>query len=41
MASLRRVQNDPDVDAEALRERTTALHALELERVRLRQGVSS
>ncbi|QKE85160.1 DNA primase [Arthrobacter sp. NEB 688] len=41
MASLRRVQNDPDVDAEALRERTTVLHALELERVRLRQGVTS
>ena len=37
MASLRRAQNDPDAPQESLRERTTALHALELERVRLRQ----
>ncbi|MBR7744090.1 DNA primase [Phycicoccus sp. BSK3Z-2] len=37
MASLRRAQNDPDAGDASLRDRTTALHALELERVRLRQ----
>ena len=41
MATLRRVQNDPDAAQDALRERTTTLHALELERVRLRQEASS
>ncbi|MBM6398863.1 DNA primase [Phycicoccus sonneratiae] len=41
MATLRRVQNDPDAGPDALRERTTSLHALELERVRLRQGATS
>jgi DNA primase len=41
MAALRRIQNDPASDQSSLRERTTALHALELERVRLREGVGS
>ncbi len=41
MASVRRVQNDPDADPTDLRERTMALHRLELERVALREGVSS
>lgn len=41
MAVLRRVQNDPQSGPQALRERTTALHALELERVRLREEASS
>jgi hypothetical protein len=41
MASVRRVQNDPDADPTDLRERTMALHRRELERVALREGVSS
>ena len=41
MASVRRVQNDPDADPADLRERTMALHRLELERVALRESVSS
>ncbi len=41
MASLRRVQNDPEIEADTVRERTTTLHALELERVRLRQAAST
>ena len=41
MASVRRVQNDPDSDPTDLRERTMALHRLELERVALREGLSS
>ena len=41
MASVRRVQNDPDCDPADLRERTMALHQLELERVALREGLSS
>ena len=41
MASVRRVQNDPDADPADLRERTMVLHRLEIERVRLREGVSS
>ena len=41
MASVRRVQNDPDADPTDLRERTMALHRLELERVALRERVSS
>ncbi|MBM6403617.1 DNA primase [Phycicoccus sp. CSK15P-2] len=41
MATLRQAQNDPGATPDALRERTTALHALELERVRLRQGVGT
>ena len=40
MASVRRVQNDPDADPTDLRERTMVLHRLELERVRLRESVS-
>jgi DNA primase len=40
MASVRRVQNDPDADPADLRERTMVLHRLELERVRLRESVS-
>ncbi|MGL5816862.1 MAG: DNA primase [Phycicoccus sp.] len=39
-ANVRRVQNDPAAAAGDLRERTLALHRLELERVRLREGVS-
>jgi DNA primase len=41
MASVRRVQNDPDSDPADLRERTMALHRLELERVALRERLSS
>jgi len=41
MASVRRVQNDPESDPTDLRERTMALHRLELERVALREGLSS
>jgi len=41
MASVRRVQNDPDSDPTDLRERTMALHRLELERVALRERLSS
>ncbi|HET6693776.1 MAG TPA: DNA primase, partial [Pedococcus sp.] len=41
MASVRRAQNDPDADPADLRERTMVLHRLELERVRLREAVSS
>ena len=41
MASVRRVQNDPEADPADLRERTMALHRLEIERVRLREEVSS
>jgi DNA primase len=41
MASVRRVQSDPDADPADLRERTMVLHRLEIERVRLREGVSS
>jgi DNA primase len=41
MASVRRVQNDPDCDPADLRERTMALHRLELERVALRERLSS
>ncbi|WP_299447991.1 DNA primase [uncultured Phycicoccus sp.] len=41
MATLRRIQNDPAADQSSLRERTTALHALELERVRLREAATS
>ena len=41
MASVRRVQNDPDSDPADLRERTMALHQLELERVALRERLSS
>jgi DNA primase len=40
MASVRRVQNDPDADPTDLRERTMVLHRLEIERVRLRESVS-
>ena len=36
-----RVQNDPESDPTDLRERTMALHRLELERVALREGLSS
>ena len=39
MAGVRRLQNDPGADPVELRERTVALHALELERVRLREGL--
>jgi DNA primase len=38
-ASLRRVQHDPAADPADLRKRHAALNALEVERVRLRQGV--
>ena len=41
MATVRRAQNDPDTDPADLRERTMALHRLEIERVRLREGLSS
>ena len=41
MASVRRVQNDPESDPADLRERTMALHRLELERVALRERLSS
>ncbi len=41
MASVRRVQNDPESDPTDLRERTMALHRLELERVALRESLSS
>jgi DNA primase len=41
MASVRRVQNDPDADPADLRERTMVLHRLEIERVRLREDISS
>ena len=41
MASVRRVQNDPESDPADLRERTMALHKLELERVALRESVTS
>ncbi len=41
MASVRRVQNDPESDPTDLRERTMALHRLELERVALRERLSS
>ena len=41
MASVRRVQNDPEADPADLRERTMVLHRLEIERVRLREAVSS
>ena len=41
MASVRRVQNDPDTDPADLRERTMVLHRLELERVALREGAST
>ncbi len=41
MASVRRVQNDPDSDPADLRDRTMALHRLELERVALRERLSS
>jgi DNA primase len=41
MASVRRAQNDPEADPADLRARTLALHRLELERVRLREAVSS
>ena len=41
MASVRRVQNDPETDPADLRERTMALHRLELERVALRERLSS
>ncbi len=40
MASVRRVQNDPEAAAGDLLERTMALHQLELERVRLREATS-
>jgi DNA primase len=40
-AAVRRVQNDPEADPDDLRARTVALNALELERVRLREEVSS
>ncbi len=40
MASVRRVQNDPDAAAGDLLERTMALHQLELERVRLREAAT-
>lgn len=40
-AAVRRVQNDPEADPADLRARTLALHALELERVRLREKVDS
>ena len=38
MASVRRAQNDPDTDPADLRERTMALHRLELERVAPARG---
>ena len=41
MAAVRRVQNDPESDPADLRERTMALHRLELERVALRERLSS
>ncbi|HZB66435.1 MAG TPA: DNA primase [Ornithinibacter sp.] len=41
MATVRRAQNDPDTDPADLRERTMTLHRLEIERVRLREGLSS
>ncbi len=40
MASLRQVQHDPQADPARVRERHAALNALEIERVRLREGVS-
>lgn len=40
-AAVRRVQNDPEADPADLLSRTRALHALELERVRLREKVGS
>ncbi|MGB7819140.1 MAG: DNA primase [Ornithinibacter sp.] len=40
MASVRRVQNDPEAAAGDLLERTMVLHQLELERVRLREATS-
>ncbi|WP_377643232.1 DNA primase [Oryzobacter terrae] len=41
MAAVRRVEHDPEADPADLRARTHALHALELERVRLRERVGS
>jgi DNA primase len=40
LAALRRVQHDPHADPADLRERHAALNALEIERVRLREGAS-
>ncbi len=40
MASLRRAENDPATGSELVHEFRTALQALEIERVRLREGVS-
>lgn len=40
MALVRRVQHDPAAVEGELRERTMALHHLELERVRLRESMS-
>ena len=41
MAAVRRTQNDPHTDPADLRERAMALHRLEIERVRLREELSS
>ena len=41
MASVRRLQNDPDADPADLQERSMALHRLELDRVALREASTS
>ncbi len=41
LATVRRLQSDPGADPEALREHSTRLHGLELQRVRLREGLTT
>lgn len=41
IASLRRLQNDPDVPRETIRTRTEGLHELERRRIQLREGMGA